>query len=63
MLPPKMATFRVEQTAESSALLKDDTPIMVIEHSDDGAARIKVKMLLLSEAQEQTGSGDLLELA
>lgn len=57
-----MATFRIEQTAESSALLKDDAQIMVIEHSDVGAARLKVKMLLLNEAQERTGPGDVLEL-
>jgi hypothetical protein len=35
---------------------------MVIEHSDVGAARLKVKMLLLNEAQERTGPGDVLEL-
>jgi len=59
----EMATFRIEQTAESSALLKDDAQILVIEHSDVGAARVKVKMLLLNEAQERTGPGDVLELA
>lgn len=58
-----MATFRIEQTAESSTLLKDDALVMVIEHSDVGAARLKVKILLLNEAQERTGPGDVLELA
>jgi hypothetical protein len=57
-----MATFRIEQTAKSSTLLKDDAQIMVIQHSDLGAARLKVKMLLLKEAQERTGPGDVLEL-
>lgn len=36
---------------------------MVIEHSDVGAARLKVKILLLNEAQERTGPRDALELA
>ena len=58
-----MATFRIEQSAESSTLLKDDTPIIVIEHSDVGTARSKVKELLLEEAQVRTGPGDVLELA
>jgi hypothetical protein len=58
-----MSTFRINQTADSSTLLEDDTPIMVIEHSDVDAARIKVRMLLLNEAQERTGPGDVLELA
>ena len=58
-----MATFRIKQTKEQSTLLRDDTPIMVIEHSDVGEARDKVRMLLLDEAQEQTGPGDVLELA
>ena len=59
----EMATFRIKQSAERSTLLKDDRPIMVIEHSDVGEARDKVRMLLLDEAQEQTGPGDVLELA
>lgn len=58
-----MATFRIEQTAESSTLLKDDAPIVVIEHSNVAAARHNVKMLLLDEAQERTAPGDVLELA
>ena len=57
-----MATLRIEQTAESSTLLKDDAPIMVVEHGDVDAARVKVKMFLLSEAQERTRPGDVLEL-
>ena len=57
------ATFRIEQTAGSSTLLENDTPVMVIEHSDVDTARFKVKMLLLNEAQERTGPGDVLELA
>ena len=57
------AMFRIEQTAESSTLLENDSPILVIEHSDGVTARLKVKMLLLNEAQERTGPGDVLKLA
>lgn len=58
-----MAIFRIEQSAESSTLLKDDAPIVVIEHGNVAAARLNVKMLLLNEAQERTAPGDVLELA
>lgn len=60
---PAMATFRIEQTEKRSTLLKDDRPIMAIEHDDVGQARDKVKMVLIDEAQEQTRPGDVLELA
>lgn len=59
----EMATYRIQQSAESSTLLKDETPIMVIEHRDMGAARARVRMILLDEAQARTGPGDVLELA
>lgn len=58
-----MARFRIQQTADRSVLLEDDAPIAVIEHRDGDTARFKVKMLLIDEAQERTGPGDVLELA
>lgn len=58
-----MARFRIQQSAERSTLLEDDAPIVVIEHRDGETARFKVKMLLIDEAQERTGPGDVLELA
>ena len=58
-----MARFRIIQSRESSVLLEDDAPVMVIEHRDLDGARSKVRMLLLDEAQERTGPGDVLELA
>ena len=58
-----MARFRIEQSRESSALLEDEAPVLVIEHRDVDGARSKVRMLLLNEAQQRTGPGDVLELA